>query len=356
MIVRDIVKMKGSTVFSTAPGGSVADALSLMVKNDIGSLVVLEGARLAGMLTFREILKALDARKGDLAGLKVADVMTANPVCGNPDDSLESLREIMNKGHIRYLPVKEGDRLLGVISFHDVANAVIERNARMQAQLVSDLLEPAWEEIVTRLAPPGEAAVVQVLSPQEMAPPLEDFGQVDQVATIISIAVVRELGPLISAIVLTGFAGASIAAELGTMVVGEEIEALEAHALDPVRFLVVPRVVATTISLVLLTVIADVTAVFAAGWLAVGFLGVPYELYKTNTLNQLVLSDFLTGLFKAGVFGMILSGIACYNGLKVTGGAAGVGRATTDTVVQTVVAVIIADLLFTGVFYQLGGT
>ena len=126
MIVRDIVKMKGSTIFSIAPGSPVAEALNVMVKNDIGSLVVLEGARLAGMLTFREILKALDTRKGDLAGLRVADVMTANPVCGHPDDSLESLREIMNKDHIRYLPVKEGDKLLGVISFHDVANAVIK--------------------------------------------------------------------------------------------------------------------------------------------------------------------------------------------------------------------------------------
>jgi CBS domain-containing protein len=126
MIVRDIVKMKGSTIFSIAPGGAVGEALSVMVKNDIGSLVVLEGSKLAGMLTFREILKALEARKGDIAGLKVADVMTANPVCGNPEDSLESLREMMNKDHIRYLPVKEGDRLIGVISFHDVANAVIK--------------------------------------------------------------------------------------------------------------------------------------------------------------------------------------------------------------------------------------
>ena len=126
MIVRDIVKMKGSTIFSIAPGGAVGEALSVMVKNDIGSLVVLEGSKLAGMLTFREILKALEARKGDIAGLKVADVMTANPVCGNPEDSLESLREMMNKDHIRYLPVKEGDKLIGVISFHDVANAVIK--------------------------------------------------------------------------------------------------------------------------------------------------------------------------------------------------------------------------------------
>ena len=126
MIVRDIVKMKGSNVVSIAPGGAVSEALALMVKNDIGSLVVLEGGGIAGMLTFREILKALDANKGSLGSLKVSDVMIGNPVCGSPEDSIEGLREMMNKDHIRYLPVQEGDRLLGVISFHDVANAVIK--------------------------------------------------------------------------------------------------------------------------------------------------------------------------------------------------------------------------------------
>jgi phospholipid/cholesterol/gamma-HCH transport system permease protein len=190
----------------------------------------------------------------------------------------------------------------------------------------------------------------------QMEPPLRDFGQTDKIANIIGVAVFRELGPLIAAIVLTGFAGAAIAAELGTMVVGEEIEALEAHALNPIRFLVVPRVLATTISLLLLTVIGDLTAVVAGGFMAVGFLDVPYSLYLSNTLNQLVVADFLTGLFKGAVFGLILSSIACYNGLKVTGGAAGVGRATTDTVVQTVVAVILADLAFTAVFFALGLT
>jgi CBS domain-containing protein len=126
MIVRDIVKMKGTNVFSIAPGGPVSEALAAMVKNDIGSLVVLDGGRLAGMLTFREILKALDANRGSLASLKVSDVMIRDPACGSPEDSMEYLREMMNKDHIRYLPVKEGDRLLGVISFHDVANAVIK--------------------------------------------------------------------------------------------------------------------------------------------------------------------------------------------------------------------------------------
>jgi phospholipid/cholesterol/gamma-HCH transport system permease protein len=140
------------------------------------------------------------------------------------------------------------------------------------------------------------------------------------------------------------------------MVVGEEIEALEAHALNPIRFLVVPRVLATTAALVLLTIIGDLTAVFAGGVMSISFLGVPFELYKTNTLSQLELGDFLSGLIKSGVFGLILSALACFHGLNVTGGAAGVGRATTSTVVQSVVAIIIADLLFTAIFYKLGWT
>ena len=190
----------------------------------------------------------------------------------------------------------------------------------------------------------------------QMEPPLANFGQTDKIANIVGVAIFRELGPLISAIVLTGFAGASIAAELGTMVVGEEIEALEAHALNPIRFLVVPRVLATIVALILLTAIGDVTAVFFGGVMTINFLDVPYEQYKANTLNQLVLSDFLSGLVKAGAFGLILSAIACYNGLSVTGGASGVGRATTNTVVQAIVTIIIADFIFTTLFFSLGWT
>ena len=188
----------------------------------------------------------------------------------------------------------------------------------------------------------------------QTSPSLATFGQIDKVANLIAVAVFRELGPLIAAIVLTGFAGASIAAELGTMVVGEEIEALEAMALNPIRFLVVPRVVATTLSLILLSVLSDLMSVIMGGVAGVFFLDIPYELYKQNTIDQLKLSDFTTGLLKAAVFGLILGLIACQNGLRVTGGAAGVGKATTNTVVQTVVSVVLADLLFTAIFYALG--
>lgn len=187
----------------------------------------------------------------------------------------------------------------------------------------------------------------------QMAPPLDTYGQRDMVANIVGVAVLRELGPLISAIVLTGFAGAAIAAEIGTMVVGEEIEALEAHALNPVRFLVVPRITAAIISMTAIAVIADFVSIgssLVAGMLA---LGVPYERYMDNLLSQVKLVDFVTGIGKATIFGLLIGSIACANGLKVSGGAMGVGRATTGTVVQCVVSIIVADMAFTAIFYAL---
>lgn len=187
----------------------------------------------------------------------------------------------------------------------------------------------------------------------QLSPPLDEFGQKALVANIISVAVLRELGPLIGAIVLTGFAGASIAAEIGTMVVSEEIEALEAHALNPVRFLVVPRVFAATVSMTALGVIASTVAIAASVLIAVTALGIPFETFWSNMLNQAKLVDFWTGVIKGGVFGLLIGVIACGNGLKVTGGAAGVGQATTNTVVECVVAIVMADLIFTAIFFAL---
>lgn len=187
----------------------------------------------------------------------------------------------------------------------------------------------------------------------QLAPPLDGFGQRELIANIVGVAVLRELGPLIGAIVLTGFAGASIAAEIGTMVVSEEVEALEAHALNPIRFLVVPRVFATVLSMTALGVISSAVAILASLAASVLVLDVPLTTYIQNTLLQAKPVDFVTGTLKAMVFGLLIGLIACGNGLKVTGGAAGVGNATTATVVQSVVAIVIADLVFTAIFYAL---
>jgi CBS domain-containing protein len=129
MVIRDILNMKGGQIYSVAPDGRVADAVKLMVSQDIGSLVVLDDGRMAGMLTFREVLQGLDAQGGNLGDLRVKSLMVADPVCGSPDDSIEHLREVMTQNHVRYLPVRDGDRLLGVISFHDVAKSVIKETS-----------------------------------------------------------------------------------------------------------------------------------------------------------------------------------------------------------------------------------
>lgn len=188
----------------------------------------------------------------------------------------------------------------------------------------------------------------------QLAPPLDEFGQRSAVANIIAVAVLRELGPLIGAIVLTGFAGAAIAAEIGTMVVSEEVEALEAIALSPVKFLVVPRVIATVLSMAALSVLACTMSIMCALAASVLVLDIPLAVYIENTLQQAKLIDFVTGVVKGTVFGMLIGLIACGNGLKVRGGAAGVGKATTSTVVESVVAIVLADLLVTTIFYALG--
>lgn len=187
----------------------------------------------------------------------------------------------------------------------------------------------------------------------QMAPPLAQLGGEQLIPNIIAVATVRELGPLIAAIVLTGFAGASIAAEIGTMAVNEEIEALRATALDPVRFLVVPRLLAAIISMLCLAVLANYVAILTAAVACNLVLGIPWIAFYENVIGQIRPVDFVTGLVKAGIFGMLIGLVACGNGIRVQGGAEGVGNATTRTVVESVVAIVIADLLFTVLFYAL---
>ena len=195
---------------------------------------------------------------------------------------------------------------------------------------------------------------IGVILALQMAPTLESYGQIERVADVVGIAVVRELGPLITAIVLSGFAGASIAAEIGAMVEAEEIKALRAHALNPCQFLVVPRFLATVLALVALTVLADIVGVLGGLLTSMLVLDLPFSTYVDFTREALKLQDFLTGLFKAGVFGVLISMIACREGLSVSGGAEGVGRATTGTVVKCIVALIGTDAVFTAVFYAWG--
>jgi len=193
---------------------------------------------------------------------------------------------------------------------------------------------------------------IGVILALQLTPTLHKFGQEQSISQIIGIAGFRMLGPIITAVVLSGFAGASIAAELGTMVVAEEIEAMQAMALDPVRYLVVPRVLATFVMMILLAVVADLM-IALGGYLTARLVLGPavYVQYWRLMKELLTYRDFYTGLIMAGVFGLLISTIACYEGLRVRGGAEGVGRATTMTVVNSIVAIICAACVFTVIFY-----
>jgi len=220
-----------------------------------------------------------------------------------------------------------------------------------------------WRTLVAQMVRIGVKSIPIIIVVQvfiglilalQMAPTLETYGQLERVAEVVGIAVIRELGPLLTAVVLSGFAGASIAAEIGAMVESEEIKALKAHALNPVRFLVVPRFVATTVMIVALAVIADYIGVLGGFLASVLVLDVPPRLYLNLTQSAVQTTDFVTGLVKSGVFGAVIALIACHEGFSVTGGPEGVGRATTATVVKSIVALIGIDALFTAVFYALG--
>jgi CBS domain-containing protein len=126
MRVSEILRIKGHTLFTTAPGGPVLDAVKVMAGNDIGSLVVMDHGRLAGMLTFREVLEALAQREGSLGAVIVDEVYERQPLTATPDLDVMELRRIMLEHHARYVPVMDGGTLLGVVSFHDVAKAVYE--------------------------------------------------------------------------------------------------------------------------------------------------------------------------------------------------------------------------------------
>ena len=138
MLIRDILNLKGGALYTIEAGDALGVAIGLMVRHDVGSLVVMEAGRMTGMLTFREVLKALDG--GAAASARAGDIMVRDPTFGSPSQTIDELRELMTRHHVRYLPVKDGERLVGVVSFHDVAKAVI-RETSMENRLLKRYIE-----------------------------------------------------------------------------------------------------------------------------------------------------------------------------------------------------------------------
>jgi phospholipid/cholesterol/gamma-HCH transport system permease protein len=177
------------------------------------------------------------------------------------------------------------------------------------------------------------------------------YGVGNLVGGAVAFSSARELGPMLSAVVVAGRTGAAIAAELGSMVVTEQIEALEALGLSPVRMLVVPRLVALVIMLPLLTIFADIVSIVGGMWVAHLYAHISYESFISSARAVLPFGDVLKGLLKSVVFGVIIAIIGAYQGLTTRGGAAGVGKATTGAVVTSIILIFIFNFLLSYVLF-----
>ena len=171
------------------------------------------------------------------------------------------------------------------------------------------------------------------------------------VGTVVALSITRELGPVFAGLMVSGRVGASIAAELGTMKVTEQIDALTTLATNPVKYLVVPRVVAATLVMPLLVAFADLLGIAGGYFVSVKILGSNPYVYMNKTYQYLELNDIYSGLLKSAVFGLLIALISCHEGFETEGGAEGVGRATTRAVVFSSMVVLVSDYFMTSFLF-----
>lgn len=180
---------------------------------------------------------------------------------------------------------------------------------------------------------------------------LETFGAKNYVGRVISLSMVRELGPVLTALMVAGRVGSGIAAELGSMMVTDQINAMRAMGSDPLRKLVVPRLVAAIVMLPMLTILSDTVGLAGGYLISIVILKIPGGLYFQTATDALSIQDVIGGLIKPIVFGFIIAMTGCYMGLNTAGGTQGVGRATTQSVVICSVLVLFSDFLLTRIFF-----
>ena len=196
------------------------------------------------------------------------------------------------------------------------------------------------------------AFLMGVIIAFQSAIPMKQFGAEVFVADLVGLSMLRELGPLMTAILLAGRSGAAFAAEIGTMKVNEEINALTTMGLDPVRFLVTTRLIAAVVVTPLLTIFADLVGLVGGALTMLSF-SIPTVTYFSHLSGLVGFGDFASGLVKSVVFGILIAGIGCLRGLQTKNGAAAVGQSTTSAVVSAIVMIVVVDGLFAWIYYVL---
>lgn len=178
-----------------------------------------------------------------------------------------------------------------------------------------------------------------------------ELGSISYIPGFVAVTVFREMGPLITGVIMSGRISAAFTARIGTMKVAEEVLALETMAVNPVRFLVAPRFIALLLSLPALTVLSGFAAVIGGFIFGSARLGIPADTYVRETLDVLMFRDVYSGVIKSVVYAIVIGMVGCYHGLTVEGGAEGVGRSTMVSVVSSTLTIIVLDTVMTAAFY-----
>lgn len=247
----------------------------------------------------------------------------------------------------------------------DDARGLITFTGHLAADLVWSIRhinQVRWGDFVNAAVEAGIAALpivglvsflIGVILSFQAAIGMEQFGAVSFVGPLAALGIVREMGPLITAILLAGRSSAAFAAEIGTMTVNSEIDALVTGGLSPVRFLVVPRVLAGILVMPILTLYADIVSIFAS-MLTMQIYGIPFINFYNGMLAAVGIEDILSGLLKATLFGVVISAVGCLRGMQTGTGAAAVGISATRAVVSSIVMIVLVDGIFAYISYRTG--
>jgi phospholipid/cholesterol/gamma-HCH transport system permease protein len=252
---------------------------------------------------------------------------------------------------------KLGDRLLRVVDkcgrFALLAGATFRAARRIHFP---------WLETVRQLEAIGTRSLVIVLITAlftgmvlalQTGVALERFGAKLYVGSVVGLSLARELGPVLTALMVGGRVGAGITAEIGAMQVTEQVDAIRSMGADPIQKLVLPRVLAASIALPLLTALADILGVLGGMLIAVFQFGITSDFYLDTVTNMVTVEDLLSGISKTVVFGWIIATVGCFSALETTGGTVGVGRATTSAVVLASITVLVSDFFLTKILLVL---
>jgi phospholipid/cholesterol/gamma-HCH transport system permease protein len=260
----------------------------------------------------------------------------------------ETAFQIVGKKTRNFLEsIHDASKIINALSYWTFVAPFTGRPIRFRAS-ISEIVKTGYNSV------PIVATIsffIGIILAFQAAYQLKKVGALIYVANLVGVSITRELGPIVTAIIVAGRSGSSFAAEIGSMKAAEEVDALISMGINPIRFIVVPKLVALMLMMPALTILSDCIGMLGGFVLSVTVLEIhPYNYYQ-QTINALLVKDVMTGLFKAWAFGVIITVVGAYQGFKVQGGAEEVGRRTTAAVVTSIFLVIVFDLFFTVMFY-----